>query len=112
MDVIVALEHRFLRTPDGATWTQTMFAYQFWQRYLEVFDGVKILARASEAASPPDNWKRVDGSGVSLIPIPYYVGPLQYLLRASDIARTARNAVKPQDAVILRVPSRIMATII
>ena len=46
MDVCVTLEYRFSRTPDGAVWTQTMFAETFWHRYLDVFDGVKVVARA------------------------------------------------------------------
>ena len=65
MDVLVSLEHRFLKTSDGGIWTQTMFGYSFWRRYSEVFDGVKILARAKEVDSVPNGWERVDGPGVS-----------------------------------------------
>lgn len=111
MDVLVVVEHRFLRTPDGVVWTQTMFGYSFWRRYLEVFEGVKVLARAKEVTSVPNGWERVDGAGVSLLPVPYYIGPLQYLVRAPSILRTARAAIRRSDAVILRVPSPI-ATVV
>lgn len=109
--MLVVLEHRFSKTPDGAVWTQTVFGYSFWSRYLEVFDNVKILARAKEEVSVSDDWQRVDGTGVSFVSVPYYVGPQQYLLYAPSVLRVARAAVRFQDAVILRVPSQIAAAI-
>jgi glycosyltransferase involved in cell wall biosynthesis len=107
MNVIVMLEHRFVQTLDGAVWTQTMFPYSFWRRYLEVFDGIKIVARTREVPSPPPDWKRADGEGVSLIAVPYYVGPQQYLLKACSVKRTVRKAVATNDAVILRLGSQL-----
>ncbi|GET41762.1 glycosyltransferase [Microseira wollei] len=107
MNVIVMLEHRFVQTPDGAVWTQTMFAYSFWQRYLEVFDTVKVVARILAVASPPPDWKRADGEGVSSIAVPYYIGPQQYLLQAFSVKRAVRNAVALNDALILRVSSQL-----
>ena len=44
MNVIVAIEHRFVSTPDGAVWTESQFPHSFWRRYLE--DGDR-LARQS-----------------------------------------------------------------
>lgn len=111
MDVLVALEHRFSKTADGAVWTQTMFGLSFWCRYLDAFDGVKILARAKEVTSVPDDWERVDGPGITFLPVPHYVGPEQFLLRALPVLRTTRAAINAVDAVILRVPSRIAAII-
>lgn len=51
MNVVVALEHRFDRTPDGKVWTQVAFPHSFWMRYLEVFDRVIVVARVLEVAS-------------------------------------------------------------
>ena len=107
MNVIVMLEHRFLQTPDKGVWTQTMFAHSFWQRYLEVFDRVKVVARIHEVPTPPSNWKRADGEGISFVAVPYYVGPQQYLLRAQQVKRAVRNALTASDAVILRVSSQL-----
>jgi glycosyltransferase involved in cell wall biosynthesis len=101
------LEHRFVQNPDGAVWTQTMFAHSFWQRYLEVFDRVKVVARILPVAQPPHDWKRADGEGVSLIAVPYYIGPQQYLLKAFSVKLAVRNAVALNDAVILRVSSQL-----
>lgn len=111
MNSIVALEHRFARTPDGAVWTLVQFAYGFWTRYLEVFDRVRVVARVREVSSVPPDWKRADGEGVSFVAVPYYIGPWQYLLKARQVKNAARNAVGSNDAVILRVGSQIAVCI-
>ncbi len=107
MRVTVTLEHRFRMTPDGKLWSQTMFPYTFWNRYLEVFEHVNIVARALKVHSIPDNWNRADGDGVSFTPVPYYVGPLQYLLKARKVKQTVRNSPGPKDAIIMRVGSQL-----
>lgn len=107
MKIVVTIEHRFKGTPDGAVWTQTQFPYSFWTRYLEVFDEVNIVARVYPTNSVPNDYKRVDGENVSVSPIPYYVGPWQYLKRSLQVKRAARNAVGKRDAVMLRPSSPI-----
>lgn len=101
MKVVVAVEHRFDRTPDGAVWTQTGFAHSYWSRYLDVFDEVTVLARVRDVPTIPLGWIRADGERVSLAPVPYYLGPWQYLLKASQVQRAARDAINGNDAVIL-----------
>lgn len=111
MNVVVTLEHRFDRTPDGAVWTQVAFPYSFWMRYLEVFDTVRVVARVREVPAAPSDWKRADGDRVSFAALPYYIGPWQYILKSQQVKRTARNAVGANDAVILRVSSQIGSSI-
>lgn len=103
----VVLEQRFVQTPDRRVWTPATNAYGFWQRYLEVFDQVKVIARVQPVAQAPSDWKQADGPQVSFVPIPYYVGPVQYLRRASQVRRALAQAIAPEDAVILRVGSRL-----
>ena len=107
MKVLVTLEARFYRTADGAVWTSSALPYEFWRRYLSVFDGVKIATRVLEVPSRGPGWLRVDGEGVAVASTPYYLGPWQYLLRARQVHRAVRNALDPTDAVIMRVGSQI-----
>ena len=107
MNVAVAIDHRFDRTPDGAMWTMTSFTYAFWQRYLTVFDHVRVVARVRDVPSVAPNRTRCDGEGVSFAAMPYYHGPLQYLQRAWQVQRAVRNAIGANDAVILRVQGQI-----
>ncbi len=107
MKVIVALEHRFSKTPDGAVWTQSPFFYKFWQRYLEVFEQVSVVARIRHVPSVSTQWRQANGERVAFTPVPYYVGPWQYLCRARQITQAIRQSVTPNDAVIMRVSSQI-----
>ncbi len=111
MDVVVTLEHRFRRTPDGAVWTQAQYLYSFWTPYLSVFDRVRPVARVLDVPSVPDDWKRADGPRVTFSAVPYYVGPVQYALRAPWVKRAAVRAVGPHDAVIIRGGSPVAEAI-
>ncbi|MEH1848303.1 MAG: glycosyltransferase family 4 protein [Nostoc sp.] len=107
MNVVVSSDYRFVGTPDGAVWTPTNSGYGFFARYLEVFDSVRIVARVYPVSSVPSKWQRVDGENISVIAVPYYVGPVQYLLKALQIQQTIRSTINLTDAVILRVPSNV-----
>jgi glycosyltransferase involved in cell wall biosynthesis len=107
MKVVISIEQRFDRTPDGKVWTQTTCAYPFWTRYLEVFDQVSVFARIRDVPIVPADWKQADGERVSFAPVPYYLGPGQFFLKVSQIKQAAQHAIGKEDAVILRVGSPI-----
>ena len=107
MNVVVALEHRFNSAPDGSIWTKTMFGYSYWQRYLNVFDGVRIVARVRCVDLIPEDWIRVNDEGVTFAPVPYYVGPWQYLSRAHRVRRAAKASIGESDAVLLYLSGQI-----
>jgi len=107
VQVIIALEHRFLGTPDGAVWTDGTYPRPFWDRYLDAFDAVTILARVRRVARADRLWRRVDDAVVRVHAVPDYQGPWQYLQRRSSIRRSIRAAVLQDAAFILRVPGQI-----
>jgi glycosyltransferase involved in cell wall biosynthesis len=107
MDLVFVLEYRFDRTPDGKVWTQTGFAYPFWEYYLEVFDAVRIVARVRDVREVAREWKRVDGDRVSIVAVPYYIGPVQFLGVATAVTHAVRGSVTPADAVLLRAPTHL-----
>lgn len=109
MNVVVSFEHRFLRTPDGAVWSQVAYDYHFFvTHFLGAFDAVKVVSRVRDVqALPEGSWKRVDGDRVAVRGLPYYLGPVGYLRVRRTLASVVRASVEPHDAVILRVPSQI-----
>lgn len=111
MRVNVILEFRFQQLADGSVWTPGSFAYAFWQRYLDVFHQVQVIARVRLVSSVPPDWKRADGKNVSFAPVPDYHGPLQFLMNSAQVIRVARGAIHPDDAVILRVGSQLAACV-
>lgn len=111
MRVVVSLENRFRHSAEGGIWSQTGYAHAYWSRYLDVFDEVLVVARVEEGEVGSD-WERVDGPRISFAALPAYRGPLQYLFAARRLTSVARRAVGLSDAVILRVPSPIAASIV
>lgn len=110
MELVLALEHRFVRdqigrvySPDGGM-THDFFA----GRYLKVFDRVHVMARVIDdsTASFPEN-HRVDGTKVSVIPIPHYIGLWQYFRKYRSIRNIIRANAVPGRAYIGRIPGTI-----
>lgn len=110
MRLCLTCEERFLRTPDGTYWSAGPSGYSFTRRYLGAFEEIRIIARAQDVSEARDGWSRADGDGVTFAPLPYYLGPLQYLkcIRSAGIA--ARAALGDRDALVMRVGSQIACT--
>jgi len=102
MRLLVLLEYRFRRTPDGAVWTDGAFSHALLLQRPRVFDSVRVLARLEDVSETPTNAVRVDGPGVTVAPIPNYVGVWQYLLRSWHVRSAIRGAFEPGDGVVFR----------
>lgn len=109
MRVVVSVEERFDRAPDGAVWTLGPFSYDFWTRYLQTFDQVCVIARVREVADRKPTALRADGPGVLFVDLPCYAGPWEYLRNVRDVRRAVRASVRMGDAVVLRVSSTLAA---
>ena len=107
MDVSVVLEFRFYKTPDGKVWSPNIFGYSFWQRYLEVFDAVRVGAAVSDVDSVLVSWRRADGNRVQFVPFPHDTGLFRYLADSENMKKTARLLTDNGNAVILRIPAII-----
>ncbi len=110
MRVSVALERRFAACA-GALYVESVESHDFWQRYLQVFDHVTIIARVQEVAVAPEGWLQCTGDRVDYHAMPYYIGPYQLLRRWLDLLRAARSAARAEGAFILRVPG-MMGTLL
>lgn len=88
-----------------------MFSYSFWQRYLTVFDTVRVVARVRDVSDVPSHFSRADGDRVTFARVAHYIGPWQYAVRSRQVRCAARRAIGPGDAIILRVDSQIAACI-
>lgn len=105
MKVLVTTESRFDRLPDGTYWTTSTSTHAFWQRYLDVFDEVVVMARVRDVPAAPAAAVRADGPQVSFAPLPHYLGPWEYARKYFSIRRAVRSALEQRAAVIVRVPS-------
>ena len=107
MNVVVTVEHRFDRLPDGSVWTSGMNSGRLWARYHTVFETVKVVARVRDVPTVPPGWSRANGPGITFLAVPNYLGPGQYLAKAWQVQRALSRAVTDRDAIILRVGSHI-----
>jgi len=102
--VIVALENRFLKTTNGSIYSTTVCDYNFWKRYLQVFDEVIVFARVAEIPETELDKPAANGPNVSFISLPTFIGPWQYLRHRHELKILAKKALPEADAYILRIP--------
>ena len=107
MNLDVILECRYFHTPDGACWNSTINERPFGDRLLNVFDNVRVFARSQLVENAKKEWRRVDGDGVTIVPLPYFVGPFQYLEKRQNKIKKRENNPGRDAAVLFRVGSPI-----
>jgi glycosyltransferase involved in cell wall biosynthesis len=103
MRVYVASEQRFVEH-HGQLYVDGVAHYDFWRRYLDVFDEVTIIARARPVDIVPAGWLPATGECVDYYSMPYYEGPAGFARLAVPYLKAARQVAKQPGAFILRVP--------
>jgi glycosyltransferase involved in cell wall biosynthesis len=81
-------------------------AYPFWCRYREVFDRVVVAARTG-VTDDVAGLRGVDGMGVTVAPLPFYLGPWGFLRARRALRSALRDAIAGADALCLRAPGPI-----
>jgi glycosyltransferase involved in cell wall biosynthesis len=108
MKVLVTASARFAITSDGNLWTpNASLRYNFWARYLEVFDEVHLVARAKFHSEPPTGWNLVTGPGIKAVPVPYFIGPWEFIKNYANVRKAVNRVALDAEAVILRLPCTI-----
>lgn len=104
---IISLEQRFYEV-NGVLYTNGAFPREFWQRYLDVFDRVLIVARVKKESVVLESWKQVSCENIDFYPLPYYIGLRQGLTSLLDTRRALKRLVNNfHGSYILRVGSPI-----
>lgn len=104
MNVLVSVSSRLAIDSSGTLWSANAAqSYSLWERYLDVYDEVRLCARARPVETPPENWARVTGPGVVALPIPYFQGPEHYVRQYLPIRRAVSSALRGAEAVQLRL---------
>lgn len=112
MNVLVAVDAQLFKTPDGKVWSKTIYGYDFWKRYLDVFESVTVVSRIGDAEySQVDGYLRADGANVTFAPMPMVRGMKGYIKKFFSFVSSAKEAVDGQECAIIRLPS-ISATFV
>jgi len=108
MKALVTATHHFYLDAENRAWTSNAsFGYPFWQRYLDVFDEITVLARAKRVNRISDDVILASGDNVSILSLPEYVGTSGYLRNYFKIRQVIKGALAADSAVVLRLASVI-----
>jgi glycosyltransferase involved in cell wall biosynthesis len=106
MRLVVAIEAHFY-VVKGKAYSSYLTFESFWRRYLDVFDSVLIIGRATEVEYVPPGYQLVTERGVELAALPRYHGPYQFIVKWLRIRRIISEFLRDDDAIILRVPGNV-----
>ena len=106
MKLLVATDAHIFRTPDGKYWAKSIYGYNFWTRYLDVFDSVRVVARVKDVQEIDSKNLQVEGKGVEVTGIPFFQGPKELLRKYIVIQKALKHIDYGCDAALLRMPSQ------
>lgn len=108
MKLLLTTTGRYYRTADGAYWTSVVHDYNFFMRYLEVFDQVKLIAHTENRSfEDVHGMLRVDGKNLEIFEVPFPHGKIEYIKQYIDINNTLKRAYIDCDVCILRIPDQL-----
>lgn len=112
MNALVAVDALLYRTPDGKVWTRTIYGYDFWTRYLDVFETISVVSRMEEVDyEEVKGYLRSDGERVNFKALPMARGSKEYIKKLPLYIGRVKKVVKGEQCAIIRLPS-IAATFV
>ena len=80
----------------------------FYQRYLRVFESVRLVARCEEKLALNHKWVPFsEDSRIEIVSVPFFRGPKAYALNYFKVGKALKNVAAGCDAAILRIPSTV-----
>lgn len=108
MRILVTTNARLYKTKDGKYWTNMVYDYNFFNRYLKVFDKVRLIAHTmSIDYLDTKRMVRVDGPGLEIHEVYFPVGKVGYIKNYFKIKKEIRDAIDGCDGAILRIPDQL-----
>lgn len=107
MRLLVSIDaNNIMKDMDGTYWCDTLHGYEFWLRYLEVFENILGASRVDKGIqTSKENLVRVDGENVVIAEFPMKKGMKEYILSFFSYMKAAKKAVSNVDCAVVRLPS-------
>lgn len=94
-------------------WVDGVYGYDFFNRYLRVFENVRLVTRVKEVEKlDTEKYIRVDGPNLEVFAIPFYRGPWQYARQYFKIKHVLKEAFNCCQCAVFRVPDEISFNLI
>lgn len=81
--------------------------YDFFHRYLRVFDTLRLVTRCKEESSLNPNRVTIDDERIEYVPLPFFQGPKQYASQYFKIGKVLDSLTNGCQCAILRLPFSI-----
>lgn len=92
---------------NGKYYARNQERYDFFQRYLRVFDKLRLAVRCVEVNDVAKAGIELDDPRIEVVHIPSFSGPKEYALSYFKIGKAISEIAEDCDAAIIRLPSTI-----
>jgi glycosyltransferase involved in cell wall biosynthesis len=110
MKAIVTASFKTYVSKDGNGWTDNAsLGYSFWKRYLNTYNEIYIFSRSKYISVISDDFVKITGEGIKILPCPYFSGPWQFAKLYLKIRKNVKDILNNFDscAIQLRLPCPI-----
>lgn len=105
MNVLIVADGHYMQDNAGNIYAESVYSYDFYKRYLMVFDKVYAIVRLEKVDYVPRTAKLCSGPNVEFLGLPPYRGPIQYLKKYHKIRKLAQNYIDNVPCAIFRLPA-------
>lgn len=108
MRLLVTTNGRIYRSPNGLYYTPLVYGYGFFQRYLNVFEKIRLVAHTEPCSEEKaKNMLLVSGPGLEVFEMPFPHGKIAYIKSAWKIQNMVKDCIKGCDAALFRIPDML-----
>lgn len=111
MRLLVTTNARLYKGPNSLYYTSLVYGYDFFKRYLSVFEEVLLVAHV-EKKDDIEGLLLVSGPHLSVYEVPFPRGKWNYFKAFGSIQRRVKHCVDGCDAALFRVPDMLAFQII
>lgn len=91
----------------GEYYASTQEEYEFFLRYLRVFEKLRLAVRCEIESIHNQSWVKLNSKKIEIVNIPNFSGPVQYAKVYFSVGMAIKRITDGCDAAIIRIPSTI-----
>ena len=103
--LLLVVDALLIETPDGKVWSSKIYNYDFFKRYLSVFDKVKIITRIEKKDNNDGYPNLCSGDNTEFFSVLKFKGNIDYIKKYRLLIKEAKNTFNDYDTAIFRIPS-------
>ena len=108
MKLALTTNARLYKAPDNHYYTQVVYDYNFFCRYLKVFENVQLIAHTDYVEqNSVEGFVQVDGPGLEIYEVPFPHGKIEYIKNYFKIKKSLKHSLEGCDVALLRIPDEL-----